>query len=205
MVLTRLLLLIVSSSDALRKGHQLFLPALPLSGWRGVHPEERDNKVNAKIGHEIGVRLAAASGAARNGRVAHLHCAGCVTVDRFVRRGPIPVFGILVGCSAAGSTKQGMGVSGCILGSKRDLFNARHVCEVEAVTIMDREPTLQVWQRKCGLPVAAIRRADQLKKHFILRNWQQLSLTEHPAVRIEVSGEHPDFAYIWFTHRSSPY
>src|SRR5215210_7824036 len=88
-----------------------------------VDPKQRDNKINTQIGHEVSVRLTATRRAGRNGWVAHLHSPGCVTVNRFVRRGPISVLGILVWRSAARSTKQGVVVSRCILRSKRDRFN----------------------------------------------------------------------------------
>jgi hypothetical protein len=69
-----------------------------------------------------------------------------------------------------------------------------HFAEHMSGALMHRDAALQVGQRECRLPVAAVRSADQLKECGVLVNCQQLTVAERPTLRREVAAEHPNFA-----------
>src|SRR6185295_13489133 len=88
-----------------------------------------------------------------------------------------------------------------LLNRQRYLFRAASLRQNKSVTLMNRNPTPQIRQRKGRLSIAAVSRSDQLEQCFVLGNWQELSFAEHPARRRKVAGEHSDFAYVWLCHR----
>src|SRR6185295_1171446 len=65
-----------------------------------------------------------------------------------------------------------------------------------ALTEMDRYPALQVRQRERRLPVAAVHRAEQREQRLVLRDRQELAVTERPALRRERPGEDADLAEV---------
>jgi hypothetical protein len=67
-----------------------------------------------------------------------------------------------------------------------------------------REASTEIRQRKRTLTIPAIGCADQIEQRIVLWDGQELSITETPSLRWEISPEHPDFAYVWLTHRFIP-
>jgi hypothetical protein len=62
---------------------------------------------------------------------------------------------------------------------------------------VDGNAALQIRQGKGGLPITAVRGADQVEESVILVNGYDRAIAERPADRSKVSGEHSDFAYEW--------
>src|SRR6266576_348847 len=67
---------------------------------------------------------------------------------------------------------------------------------------VNRRSTLQVRQRKSGLAIPAISRAEQGKERLVLVDRQQLSIAQRPAFRRELETHDSDFAQEGFSHKS---
>ena len=69
-----------------------------------------------------------------------------------------------------------------------------------ALAEMDRRARAQVGQGERGLPVAAVRRAQQREERLVLVDRQHLPVAERPSLRREVEGDDADFGKIGRRH-----
>ena len=67
---------------------------------------------------------------------------------------------------------------------------------------MDRRAAAQVGQREGVLAVAAVRGADQVEQHFVIRDGQQLAVAHLPAAGSKVEADQPNLAYICLLYTS---
>src|ERR1700751_4861133 len=70
--------------------------------------------------------------------------------------------------------------------------------------VMYRDPALQVGQREGGRPVAAIHRAEQREQGRVLRDRQELPVTERPIARRKAEAERLDLSEERFRHALPP-
>jgi hypothetical protein len=65
---------------------------------------------------------------------------------------------------------------------------------------MNGDPAAQVWQCKGTLAIPTVGSPDQLEQRFILRDRQELTLTEHPSGGRKVTREHPYLSDVRLRH-----
>jgi hypothetical protein len=91
-----------------------------------------------------------------------------------------------------------MVMTGNLGGEQRHRLNATQLAdgigrESRSLPGVDWHPTPQVWQGERGLTIAAVGRTQQGKESRVLRNAQNLAITQGPALRREIKTYHPDF------------
>src|SRR5580693_3674435 len=92
---------------------------------------------------------------------------------------------------------EGMRVGRRLRSEERDRFHALHaadgvVGESQPLALADRNPAAQVRQRKVRDAVSAIESAEKREQRRVLRDRQQLALTESPPLRGEIKWEKGD-------------
>ena len=84
-----------------------------------------------------------------------------------------------------------------------DGFGSSCLRQNEAIPLVEGDAPPEVGQGKGRLAVSPVRGANEIKERFIFGDGEQLSLTEHPSGRCEITGEHLDFSHIRLCHCST--
>src|ERR1051326_787691 len=82
-----------------------------------------------------------------------------------------------------------MKVGGQLLDVDRDARAAALLAERVAVAHVDGDLAPQVRQLECGLPVAAVGRAEQREERLVLVDGEGLAVAERPTLRGEVEAD----------------
>src|ERR1051326_3651932 len=88
--------------------------------------------------------------------------------------------------------EERMSMRGNLLRRQGHRFHTAGFRQYETTAKVDRQPAPQIRQREGALAIAAIGRADEVKKRLVLRDGEQLPLAKHPAGRRKIAGEHPN-------------
>src|ERR1700681_4532951 len=72
--------------------------------------------------------------------------------------------------------------------------------QARALALLQRRGALEIGEGKVGLPVAAIRGAEEREQGRVLADGQELSITGGPANGSKVPGKNPDFSYELIRH-----
>ena len=124
-------------------------PDSPLFSRGREDPEQRDDEVDAQVGLEVGVRLAAADGATACGAMEW-----SAPRPMYNRRRRRLAEDVIAGVVAdAWPSRQGTdGVRRDLVDGKRDLLGAAGLGQDEAVALVDRDAAAQIGQRERGSP-----------------------------------------------------
>lgn len=150
--------------------------------------------MDAEEGHEIVMGLASAERGYRSGRGI---------------KGGLDTGGIDQGFLSGGQNQTAIGevpgirgahqlmvMNGDLRYGQGDGFGASGLTYVCAIPLMDGDATPEIRKGKAHMAIASEGGPDDLEKGFIIGNGEQLSLTEHPADRCEIAGEHLNFSYV---------
>ena len=99
--------------------------------------------------------------------------------------------------------QQWMSVRRNLINSERDFLGSTGFGENEGGVLVDGNAAAQIGQSEGFLPVAAVRRSDQLEKRFVFGNGKQLASAKHPAGGSKISREHSDFTNVRLRHKNS--
>ena len=150
--------------------------------------------MDAEVGHEIVMGLASAERGYRSARSSQVRF-NAESIDQGFLSKDQNMTSIREVPGIRGA-HQLMVMSGDRLRGQGDGFDASCLTKDSATPLMDGDATPEVGKGKSRLAVSPVCGTNEIKERFIFVDEEQLSLTERPADRWEIAGEHLDFSYV---------